>query len=113
METEQALQSVPKLRRKRSEDGSNIAVTVKKKLKKCHLYFHGPGKLGIYWEGWKGCTQRQEQTVRRYWLKKIPPGSLIEELPGDFDGIILFKATVPSDIPDDFILTERGFGGSS
>lgn len=48
MQTENEFKAVPRLRLRRDTDGAAIAVCRRKALCRDHLYFHGPGKLGLY-----------------------------------------------------------------
>lgn len=96
LQTEEDFKEIPRLRWKLDEDGTPIAVTIQKKLKRDHLYFHGPEKLGIYYER----KTIREATAALAWWKKRITGDFLQEFPGDFDGIITFY---PRAIPKEFL----------
>jgi len=96
------LRRVPRLRHRTDEDGQVIAVCRKKRLAGDHLYFHGPGRLGVYYQAdtRRACTGRLE-----YWTGRLPVGSvdLTASVRGDFDGLLVFHCRGPADIPDEFL----------
>lgn len=97
--TEKDFKRIPRLRWKTSEDGSPIAVTIKKKLRKDFLCFWGPGQLAIYYTRE---TRRQATAALEFWLKKCPQA---RTLSGDFDGFVFFDPEVG--VPPEFIKHAR------
>ena len=100
--TNDDLERVPRIRYRTHDDGQVIAICRKKRLAGDHLYFHGQGRLGIYYQAntRRSCTGRRE-----YWTSRIPVGSVdhASSLHGDFDGLLVFRCRGPADIPAEFL----------
>jgi hypothetical protein len=100
--------TIPGLRTRTDEDGTTIAVTAKKRLRRDHLYQHGPDTFGLYWEA---ATPRGAPWKRSYWLGELGD-KLVREYQGDTNGILVFRAD-PSradlGVPGDFLKTRRGY----
>ena len=95
---EKDLAKVKRLRLRRDEDGSIIAVTIARKLRGNFLYYHGPDVLGVYY---KAETARRTHFLRQWWLQHID-APIVEEYPADFDGLILFSTRKSLAIPAPF-----------
>jgi hypothetical protein len=106
MRTEEDLKNVPKLRWKYDVDGTVIAKAAGKKRKRDHLYFHGPGILGIYYERDTplATTMARKDYMRAMWV--------LSEQRGDLDGTIQFICERPEDIPAPFFRSRRGYASS-
>lgn len=104
LETEGDFKAIPGLRWHLDEDGTPIAKAITAKLRKCHLYFHGPGKLGLYYEY---PTEQATRFGRNYWKSKCRVFLPNLEQPGDFDGILIFKPEKLGDIPPVFFRCKR------
>ena len=102
--TEEDLKAVPGLRWKLDDDRSVIATTVREWFPKDHLYFHGPGKLAVYYEA---PTRRRATARRKWWIGKFPTGRLVDERRGDLDGILVFRVDEAKEIPREFLLGKR------
>lgn len=92
---EAAFKALPRLRWRIDEDGCVIAKSAIRKLARDHLYFHGRGVLGIYYE-----RPHPAGRARSYWKSRCR--IVIDEQPGEYDGIILFRPTSLKDIPRTF-----------
>lgn len=104
LESEDDLKEVLGLRWKLDEDRSVIATTIRRRLAKDHLYLHGPGKLGIYYEA----RTRQAATGRRdWWIRQFPPGRLLLERRGDLDGCLVFRVDGQEEIPGVFLRSQN------
>ncbi len=97
LEDERDFRRIPRLRKTQDSDGTAIAYSNRKALARDHLYFHGAGTLGIYYER----ETKQAARSARAWYK-ARCGEVVEELPGDFDGLILFRVESTDDIPEVF-----------
>lgn len=99
--TEAEFQTIRKLRWKYDFDKCVIAFTVQKKLCRDHLYFHGPGKLGIYYDR---KTKQAASRAHIAWEKKLKEDQIDRKrsLIGDYDGIIIFHPAKRGDIPGEF-----------
>lgn len=102
MQTDQDLRLVPRLRWRQAEDGMTVARCRPRRISRDELYFHGPGKLAIHYfaETRAGATAK-----RRWWKAKLK--HVLEELPGDTEGIIIFEAYSAVDIPKEFFRENR------
>jgi hypothetical protein len=94
LNTESDFRSIPRLRIRTDSDGCPIAVARKRKLAKDHLYFHGPGKLGIYIE--RGSKLAFTHAVEWY---RTRIGPVDDDQLGDLDGVIAFRFRSVDDIP--------------
>ncbi len=101
---ESDLKRVPRLRWRLDESRSVIAVAKRNPYRLDHLYFDGPGLLGIYYEArtGNGATAR----VKRY--REMLGDRIVKVLAGDFEGLIIFHAGSASDIPPIFFKTRSG-----
>jgi|GEM_PF-6523382 len=102
--TEADLKRVPRLRWQLDEDRSVIAITKRMPYRQDYLYFHGPGRLGIYYQAQtsNGATAR----VKRY--RKMLGGRIVKVLDGDIEGLIIFRANSAADIPIVFFKSRTG-----
>ncbi len=104
MKTEADFKEVPKLRWELAEDRTYVARTTSRKNRADHLYHHGPGVLGWYYER---NTKRKAANALKKILASI--GNRARRvLDGDFDGTVLFGAEGPSDVPRVFLRRELG-----
>lgn len=87
----------PFLRWMPDEDGTVIVKAVRRKHARDHLYWHGPGILGIYYER---DTPVQARNAMDWYLRRSGPAFRIIE--GDQDGLVLFLAWCEDDIPGIF-----------
>ena len=101
MMEDQAFRNIPSLRWHRAEDGLTVATCRPQRIAKDELYFHGPGKLGIHWFA---DTPRSATARRIWWKSKLR--RVLEEFPGDLEGIIIFEARDGSEIPREFFRQE-------
>lgn len=95
LRSEDDFRRIPRLRLKIDKDGCAIARTVLKRTAGDHLYFHGVGLLGVYYQR---STKLSALHGRRYWLRKVG-AKVRSEMPGDYDGTITFAAESAKDIP--------------
>lgn len=103
LKNEQDFRALPGLRWRQDEDLTAIAYTIRRKLRKDHLYFHGPGKLGIYIER---PTQRGMTSALSYYEAHC--GRILERHLGELDGILVFEAKERADIPSVFFRGRLG-----
>lgn len=87
------------LRWKLDEDRCVIATARARRLRRDHLYFHGANKLGIYYER---TTQAAATHAFQFWSRQVGANALPATQVGDFDGIVLFRATCREDVPRQF-----------
>lgn len=98
METESALAAIRSLRLRKDEDGSILAIPLRKRLKGSFLFWYSKCVLGIYYAA---PTRHSTTTLRQWWEKQIHT-TIVDRFPADYDGQILFKATRLEDIPTPF-----------
>lgn len=101
--SEEDLKGIEGLRWRLDDDRCVIATTTSRRNLKDHLYFHGPGVLGIYYER---PTQLRAKNARRKWLGVVRE-PVEGGIRGDFDGLILFRANGQGDIPGAFLKSGR------
>jgi hypothetical protein len=104
VENEEEFLKIPRLRIVNAADGTPIAKLVSHKRCLDHLFFHGPGVLGIYYEY---ATVRAATSARNFWRFRCGR-RFVKEFRGEQDGIILFRITRLGDIPREFFISERG-----
>jgi hypothetical protein len=113
LESEGDFKRIPNLRLRQDSDLTLIAKTIYRIFKKDHLYFHGKGVLGIYYER---PTTKAAIYARKWWIDQCGGELLDSSQIGDFDGIILFRPKEISDIPTAFfkstLLGRSGFKSS-
>lgn len=108
--TEDDLKAVPGLRWRLDEDRTPIATSVCKARARDHLYFHGPGKLGIYLErknaiSFGGAWRHYAKTI------EARGGTILTQdcQLGDADGTLVFLAPSSKTIPRLFLTSQRGY----
>lgn len=102
LRSEEDFRSIPRLRLQKDSDGTYIAKSINARFSKDHLYFQGPGILGIYYER---DTEMSATRSRKAWERKcrnVVPGGM----EGDFDGTIYFHPVTEKDIPAEFFKQE-------
>lgn len=100
VETEDEFKGWPGLRWHLDDDRAAIAVPIRRKLARDHLYWHGPGVLGLYYEA---ASLRPARYRLAWWRKRLLSvgANVVGVLPGEADGIIYFT---PSNLlPSEFI----------
>ncbi len=107
LKTEDDFKAIPGLRWRRDADGTVIATTVRKRLRHDHLYFHGPNRLGVYYER---STHKGALRAVAWYAARL--AHVVAEQPGDCDGTIVFACERRADIPSVFLKSSlRGRAG--
>jgi len=115
IETDAELRGLQNLRWHVAQDGLTHAYSNRSALANDHLFWHGPGTLGVYYSR---NTRRAATYARSWWERECGTGTVLpnpqQTQIGDFDGILLFKPRTILDIPNLFFKTIRnpeGRGG--
>lgn len=90
---EDDLAAAPRLRRRRHEDGAVVGVSRQRRRARDFVCFWGPGRLGIYYE--RPTVRGARLAARGYGRDR----RVVQEIPGDLDGIVVYEPTGPEDIP--------------
>ena len=97
-DSEASLKTIPRLRWRLDDDNCVIAIAKRNPYRGDHLYFHGAGKLGVYYQA--KTTYGAGCRIKFY--RKLLGERIIHVQDGDVDGLITFRAESETDIPELF-----------
>ena len=105
--TEKDFKAIPSIRLKKSEDGSFLSHPIRRALKQDFLCYWGRDKIAIcyFTQSNRAGTGR-----RQFYLREMKDFTLLKEIGGGTEGILVFSTPEARSLPKIFLKTKRGKG---